>query len=1270
MPISERLEFDISDALKGVDSIDEALGKATTNFKVGIADALSLLAEISFDNVDASGITTAIDTAVQSADSTVEVEADAGTVTSSIDDAVSAVDATVPVEADASTITDSIDKAVGEADTQVNVEADGSALTASIDDAVAAADTSVEVQAVTDQLTAQIEDAVSGIDATVEVTADTSQAEQEIGQLGDTAAGATSSVDGLSTATTGLSAASAAATGDVAAAGAAVGRLGGPEAQAAVAGLTSVAGGLGVLIKGAIDSDTAVRKLDSSAGEFAAQINAIHIDGFGEDLTKLAQAAGQDDEKLRLAAARIFDVGNASGAAGPQIAASAEAILLMATRAASANPTLGQAGDIANTMTQAFATGRTRALIPFGITLNATQIQTEALAESGKVLVDELTAQDKITAGVTLATRQLGGSLKEDIVNGAQGAQVSLQSVEETLKNFLEDLGKPLLPGFLATLKAGEPAIEDLARILGDLGKATLPLVAAGLTDLAPALHVAADAVSVLLAPFLELAEQMDRHPLLARLVGAAANSLLGPLGAAGQAYQAVAGNAASAASGEETFIGTTAGAAAAAGLAAADVSAFSGALAESVQAQNAASKAANEHQASVDQILGPLSAATQATAADAQSSKALDDALNNVHKTQGKTGDSARTLANAHRQVEQAERGVTDAQDKLNRLQTEEIPKRLAEMTQKVADSEHSLEEAQRSEGEAQVKLNELRDVGIPRQLEQANRAVASASKASADAIRGEGDAQQKLNRLRDVDLPRQYADLTDKVTKANKSLQDADESLLSAQDDLNNVYRDYAEILDRADISAERTVLRHQDAVDRVTDLQTKLNELRTTPLGTNETQVDRDKEIVKTQRDIASAQLDVRDATLDSADAQKALVAAQGPDQQKKTADAIAKVEDAQSKQVEATKAATDAQRDLNDFQNGGAQRQLADAERAVSDAHDRVTDAARAEGDAQRALNDLQNGGIQKQLAEAQHAVEEAHRGTEKAATDAATAQKTLSDEQSGNGQIARDLETAQRGVADALDRVEQANDAVTSATSKQSGAQEENTNTFDLSTEAGIRNLAMLDTQVQNRENLITKLIAEQAPQDTINQLKQQEIDKLENLKRIHPELTALIDQYIAKLGQIKPEVATDIKLNADTAVTAIDQVTQKYKDLLTFIEQNPPKTGEPVIAGSSGGAFTPKMAGGPFDAFQTLLVGEAGPELVRFNSPGFVVNAQDTRSAFVGAPGFSNEQVQAITNAITRAVERQRPVTVVGVREDPIATATAVDARLGERATR
>jgi hypothetical protein len=501
VPLEERLELDIDEALRGIDSIEEALSGSASSFKVALADALDVLGSVAIGEVDASSVTTGIDAAVAAADT----------------DAV--------VDADATAVTSAIDSAVDDADSEVTVEAEVGSITSEIEGAVADADTTVEIEA------------------------DTGPAVSALSDLGEAGVGAADGVDAAGIATENLGNLSAASTGSVIGLESALDEMG--TTGKVVSGvIAAVATSAGVLISAALEADTADRRFAASLGEVAHSVNAINVEGIADDFATLAQQTGNSDEAMKLAVARLADLGASAGASGDAVATAAEDISLLAIRASVMNPTLGDAGDVADRMTNAFARGG-RALAPFGLALTAAEINARAMADTGKAAADELTIFDKAAAGAALATEQLGDSLRTDIVEGAKGTEITLRTLRQEFGDTLEVFGQPLLGPAIEGMQAGQPILLGFAEVFGELAQVAIPLATEALTAFSPVMGTTTQLLTValqLLGPVVALIDAIP-DPLLQAAAAMAlfnrlggVSGLVGVLGSIGGAAGGAAG--------------------------------------------------------------------------------------------------------------------------------------------------------------------------------------------------------------------------------------------------------------------------------------------------------------------------------------------------------------------------------------------------------------------------------------------------------------------------------------------------------------------------------------------------------------------------------------------------------------------------------------------------------------------------------------------------------------------------------------------------------
>lgn len=450
MALEETVVLDIADGLHQIDALEEALTNSALSFKVALADALDVLNAVQVQDVDASQITTSIDSAVAAADLALEPEVDASTVTTSIDDAVNA------------------------------------------------ADTNIEIEALTASITDDINESIAAADTTLEIDADVSQAEDAIGGLSDTlqpltegAGGASDALGGLAGATNLFAAGARTAAGDGAAASGAVAGLGG-----AAATTVGVVGALGFATKTftdeALAADAATRRFKATFGPLADDINQIDIGGLNESLSDLALRLGADDDQLRQAASSIGAVGISSGKTREEVAATAEQIIVLAANASALNPALGTADQIIGGLTNGLARGG-RFLGQFGIALTSAEINARALADTGKETAADLTVYEKAAAGAALASEQLGTSIAENINKGAESPTIKLRALKQSLLETFEGAGKDLIDPLVNSFEALEPVLEVLARLLGPILLAALTVLAGALKGLDLALGFIAE---------------------------------------------------------------------------------------------------------------------------------------------------------------------------------------------------------------------------------------------------------------------------------------------------------------------------------------------------------------------------------------------------------------------------------------------------------------------------------------------------------------------------------------------------------------------------------------------------------------------------------------------------------------------------------------------------------------------------------------------------------------------------------------------------------
>ncbi len=388
-------------------------------------------------------------------------------------------------------------------DVMIPVDAD----TASADEAIAATIASadgtgtVTVDADTAPAEAEVVSAVAAIDAqdaTITVDADTSAAEEAISGLGDSlvgtggkAAGATSQVGELVDKVALLGAGAKLGAGEVGGLGEAAGALGGGLAVGALAA-GGLAAGLGVLIEKGLGATSMLQRFDAIVGDSAEAVLHLQVGNLDRDLDKLAITLGTDDEALRNASATLFQFAVNSGASHQQAALFTNQIDALAARAVALNPALGSVADVAESLSVRIARGG-RFAASYGLSLNAAEIATRALADTGKSSAADLSIYEKAVAGAEIATAKYGATLDETITKGAKNAAIEQRSLKEQLDNVLEAAGKPLVSPFLAATKSAIPDLKIFAETLGEIGADVLPLVVEGLQIAEPVLQATGD---------------------------------------------------------------------------------------------------------------------------------------------------------------------------------------------------------------------------------------------------------------------------------------------------------------------------------------------------------------------------------------------------------------------------------------------------------------------------------------------------------------------------------------------------------------------------------------------------------------------------------------------------------------------------------------------------------------------------------------------------------------------------------------------------------
>lgn len=358
--------------------------------------------------------------------------------------AVSGAEASVNVTADTAEAESAIADVTGE-DVEIGVDADTSAAVDAID---SVPDGEVEITANTEQAEASLDQVKDKVEETTDAT----------GRLGEAAQGALGGMGGLG-----------------GAAGGAAGALG----STALAG-GAAAAGLFSFSQSAIDAQSAAQRFDLVTGGLGDSLRTIDVGGLSGDVGELALKLGSSDEAMLNATASFVTFAQSTGASNDEIVAASNNINALALRAVALNPSLGDAGAVAERMTNALARGG-RATTQFGIGLTSAEINARAMADTGKASASELTQFEKAAAGAALATERLGNSMGSDFAAGATNARTEWNRMTESLGEAQETVGGQMLP-----------AIENITQAIAEMGDGMARMDPgswlAGLWDIGPGL--------------------------------------------------------------------------------------------------------------------------------------------------------------------------------------------------------------------------------------------------------------------------------------------------------------------------------------------------------------------------------------------------------------------------------------------------------------------------------------------------------------------------------------------------------------------------------------------------------------------------------------------------------------------------------------------------------------------------------------------------------------------------------------------------------------
>lgn len=315
----------------------------------------------------------------------------------------------------------------------------------------------------------------------------------QLGSAADTAAGKTSN---LGKSLSGVDAAGALAAGSM---GNAQGAIAGFNAAGvpAVAGALALAGGVYKLAQAGIDATSAEQRFNDITKQLGITFDNIKVGSLNASLEKLGTEFGSSTSQMQNSVATILQHANAAGFAGDKAKTYGENMVAMAAKAVAAKPSLGDIATVTEGMERAFARGGP-ALSRFGLVIDQASVKAEAMNQTGKTSVAQLTLQDKAYAGLTLAVQKYGAHLGTDIAKGADNAANKQKAFRAELTNTLEALGKPLVAPFFELIQSALPAVEAFGQVLASLATAAFPAIIQAVQIVTPILSVLADVFTAL----------------------------------------------------------------------------------------------------------------------------------------------------------------------------------------------------------------------------------------------------------------------------------------------------------------------------------------------------------------------------------------------------------------------------------------------------------------------------------------------------------------------------------------------------------------------------------------------------------------------------------------------------------------------------------------------------------------------------------------------------------------------------------------------------
>lgn len=371
---------------------------------------------------------------------------------------------------------------------EVPVEADVGTAQAEVD-GLTAEPIEVPVEADTGTAASEIEGLGGSVDPIeVPVEVDDAGAADQLNQIGDSsesAAGGLRSVSGAANEASGGLAESAGGASVLA------GAIGGVASRSlgtvAAVGATTFA--YHELFAAGVEAATGTERLAQAAGPLASSIQHIQVGNLNTSLAKLGNQFGSTGAEMDSAAAKAFQFARAGGFSATKSAEFSQGIAALAARAVALNPALGNVADVADSMSTSF--GRVLlAAKKYNLALSSSEVNTRALADTGKTATNQLTVQEKAVAAVEVATAKYGDTLAQKIAQGADLAANKQKSLIATGKEVAETLGRPIAEGAIDSLSKLQGPVEGVLHLFQELPepiqRAAAALIALGVASKLP----------------------------------------------------------------------------------------------------------------------------------------------------------------------------------------------------------------------------------------------------------------------------------------------------------------------------------------------------------------------------------------------------------------------------------------------------------------------------------------------------------------------------------------------------------------------------------------------------------------------------------------------------------------------------------------------------------------------------------------------------------------------------------------------------------------